>query len=143
MNEQEDSHPHGASDANQNDPIAARQARVLGNGPRLEPLDLSQISADLLAILGRMQTVNAVLQSNKEQRDRPSMQELRAKILNDPESAAESPEVLARLSELPEIVRTMLRHADLFAIHTDIGLHLLSKGTLTLRDRELAILRIA
>jgi len=122
--------------------IEARQAEILGSGPRLAPIDLNHISSGLIAILTRMETVNVALHSSDDS-DRGSTQRLRAQVLADPAAAASSPEVLASLSQLPEIVRTMLRHAELFSVHTDVGLHLLSKGALAWRDRELAILRIA
>lgn len=43
---------------------------------------------------------------------------------------------------MPEIVRTMLRHGDLFATQADIGIQLLGRGTLNPRHREIAVLRI-
>ncbi len=119
-----------------------REAHVLGNGPRLDPIALHELSSGLLAILARMESVNEVLNSSAEG-DRGGTQQLRAQVLADPGTAASSPEVLAGLSQLPEIVRTMLRHPDLFALHTDVGLELLARGALSLRDRELAVLRIA
>jgi alkylhydroperoxidase family enzyme len=51
-------------------------------------------------------------------------------------------EVAALVANLPEIVRTMLRHPELFARQTDIGIQLLGQGALSARDRELAVLRI-
>src|SRR3546814_18612499 len=48
----------------------------------------------------------------------------------------------SRVANLPEIVRTMLRHPDLVARQTDVGSQLLARGALTPRDRELAVLRI-
>jgi alkylhydroperoxidase family enzyme len=119
-----------------------REAHILGNGPRLQPRELTELTSELLAILIRMESVNHVLDSGAEG-DRGGTQPLRTQVLSDPEAAARSPEVLASLSQLPEIVRTMLRHAELFSVHTDVGLHLLSRGALSLRDRELAVLRIA
>jgi alkylhydroperoxidase family enzyme len=119
-----------------------REAHILGDGPRLLPIELSEISTGLLAILARFESVNDVLKSNAEG-DRGGSQQLRALALVDPKAAAASPEFMASLSRLPEIVRTMLRHAELFALHTDVGLQLLARGALSLRDRELAVLRIA
>jgi alkylhydroperoxidase family enzyme len=119
-----------------------READILGDGPRLQPIELTEVSAGLLKILGRMETVNGVLQSSAEG-DRGGTEPLRARVLADPEAAAASPEVLAALKRLPEIVLTMLRHADLFALHTDVGLQLLARGALSFRDREFAVLRIA
>lgn len=119
-----------------------REAHILGAGPRLQPIELNEISSGLLAILARMESVNVVLNSNADG-DRGGTQPLRTEVLADPAAAASSPEILASLSQLPEIVRTMLRHAELFTVHTDVGLHLLAHGALSLRDRELAVLRIA
>jgi alkylhydroperoxidase family enzyme len=119
-----------------------REAYVLGNGPRLQPIEVSELSSGLLKILQRLESVNGAVQSNAEG-DRGGTEQLRAQVLADPESAACSPEVLAALNSLPEIVLTMLRHADLFALHTDVGLQLLARGVLSFRDREFAVLRIA
>jgi alkylhydroperoxidase family enzyme len=119
-----------------------REAHILGDGPRLQPIELNRLSSDLLQIMAQMESVNGVLQSNTEG-DRGGTQDLRTQVLADPEAAASSPEILASLARLPEIVRTMLRHAELFAVHTAVGLQLLARGALSLRDRELAVLRIA
>jgi 4-carboxymuconolactone decarboxylase len=45
--------------------------------------------------------------------------------------------------EIPEVTATMLRHPALNAAQTDMGIMLNAKGTLTARERELAILRQA
>jgi alkylhydroperoxidase family enzyme len=119
-----------------------REAHILGDGPRLHPIELNELSSGLLAILAQMESVNGVLKSDAEG-DRGGTQPLREQVLADPEAAASSPEVLAALAQLPEIVRTMVRHAELFAVHTDVGLHLLARGVLSFRDREFAVLRIA
>jgi alkylhydroperoxidase family enzyme len=119
-----------------------REAHILGDGPRLQPIELNEVSSGLLKILERMETVNGVLQSSAEG-DRGGTEPLRAQVLADPEAAASSPEVLASLNSLPEIVLTMLHHADLFALHTDVGLQLLARGALSFREREFAVLRIA
>ena len=119
-----------------------REAHILGDGPRLQPIELNEVSSGLLKILERMETVNGILQSSAEG-DRGGTDPLRARVLADPEAVAASPELLADLKRLPEIVLTMLRHADLFALHTDVGLQLLARGVLSFRDREFAVLRIA
>jgi hypothetical protein len=119
-----------------------REAHILGDGPRLQPIELNEVSSGLLKILERMETVNDVLQSSAEG-DRGGTEPLRAQVLADPKAAASSPEVLASLNSLPEIVLTMLHHADLFALHTDVGLQLLARGALSFREREFAVLRIA
>jgi len=119
-----------------------REAHILGGGPRLQPIEVNEVSSGLLHILERFETVNGVLQSNAEG-DRGGTEGLRAQVLADPKAAAASPEIVAALNRLPEIVLTMLHHAELFARHTDVGLQLLARGALSLRDRELAVLRIA
>lgn len=45
-----------------------REAHILGDGPRLQPLELNELSSDLLAILAQMESVNSVLNSNAEVR---------------------------------------------------------------------------
>lgn len=119
----------------------ARQAYILGDGPRLHPMALTELSTELLDIIRRLEGANNALQSNAEG-DRGGTQALRAQMLADPVAAAASPEVLADLVRLPEIVRTLLRHSALFGVHTEVGVHLHASGTLSRRDRELAVLRI-
>lgn len=48
---------------------------------------------------------------------------------------------LAEAGEIPDVVATLLRHPGLYAKHAAIGTELLGKGTLSPRQRELAILR--
>jgi alkylhydroperoxidase family enzyme len=122
--------------------VAEREAEVLGTGPRIEPLRLNEITPQLLAILSRLESVNGVLKSNAEG-DRGGTQSWREQVMADPEAAARSAELLARINRLPEIFLTMMRHPELFAKHTDVGLQLLAGGVLSLRDREFAVLRIA
>ena len=43
---------------------------------------------------------------------------------------------------MSEIIRTMLRHPDLFSRQVEMGIQLLGKGVLEPKDRELVILRI-
>jgi alkylhydroperoxidase family enzyme len=120
----------------------AREAEILGKGPRIEPLVMTEITAGLLAILERMEDVNGVLKSNAEG-DRGGTQSWRDQVRADPVAAAKSPEIMANINRLPEIFGTMLRHPELFTKHTDVGLQLLARGVLSLRDREFAVLRIA
>jgi hypothetical protein len=107
-----------------------REALVLGNGPRLPPLQVSELSEDLLQIVTRMAQINSALAS----RERDTLTDL----VSDgaPEATA------AAVSNLSEIMRTMLRHPGLFVREIDIGIQLLTQGALSNRDRELAILRI-
>jgi alkylhydroperoxidase family enzyme len=119
-----------------------REAEVIGSGPRIEHLMLTEFSPELLAILVRMENVNEVLKSGAEG-DRGGTQSWRDQVMANPRAAARSPEILASINRLPEIFRTMLHHPQLFVRHTEVGLQLLAGGVLSLRDREFAVLRIA
>ena len=110
--------------------LQRREALVLGDGPRIPPLQVDELTGDLLKIVAQMIQVNTALAS----REREALTELMSD--QSPEASA------ADISNLPEIVRTMLRHPDLFSRHTEVGIQLLCKGTLSKRDRELAVLRI-
>ena len=46
------------------------------------------------------------------------------------------------MAELPEMLATLVRHPELFRHHVETGILLLSRGALSPRDRELAVLRI-
>jgi alkylhydroperoxidase family enzyme len=121
----------GADPARTEDP-ARRTAAILGNGPRLLPVEIEGHWADLHAILVRMAQVNAALDS----RDKKAVTDLLA--AGDQPDAADP----AWAAALSEIVLTMARHPGLFAVQTDIGIQLLAHGALAARDRELAVLRI-
>jgi alkylhydroperoxidase family enzyme len=110
--------------------VQTRGALVLGDRPRIPPLQVEELTADLLKIVAQLIQVNAALAS----RERVALTDLVSDQIAD---------TAAAVSNLPEIVRTMLRHPDLFARHTDVGIQLLCNGALSKRDRELAILRIA
>ncbi len=110
-----------------------RESQVLGDGPRIAPLQTNELTNDLLAIISRMITVNAAIGS----RD----QEMLTNLMAD-NSAENQANLTQQLANLPEIVLTMLRHPDLFSRQTEIGIQLLSQGALTPRHRELAVLRI-
>lgn len=99
--------------------------------PRISPLEVDELSDDLMTIVTRMIAVNSAIGS----RDQGMLTDM----LDD---CTVPTEVAALVANLPEIVRTMLRHPELFARQTDIGIQLLGQGVLTGRDRELAILRI-
>ena len=92
---------------------------------------MDALTTDLTKIIERMIEVNSTLQS----RERGQLTELMS-------GHATAAEVSAQLAALPEVIRTMVRHADLFTRHLDVGLYLLRQGALSARDRELAILRI-
>ena len=113
------------------DDVDRRHALVLGDGPRIHPLEMDELTDDLSKIIVRMIEVNSTLQS----RERSVLTDL----LSDHASAAD---ISAQVAALPEVIRTMVRHAGLFARHVDVGVYLLSQGALASRDRELAILRI-
>lgn len=108
---------------------ATRSATTRDGAPRLEPLPVEAFTDELLAIVARMIQVNYAIDA----RDKDDLDWMTA------ESAAENRQ---RLAQLPEIIRTMLRHPRLFAAHADIGIQLLGHGTLSPRLRELAVLRI-
>jgi len=119
-----------------------REAYVFGVGPRLNLTSSKEISTGLLAILRQWEGMDRALQSTVDDKDRGVTMDWRAQVLANPEAAAKSPEIQAELAKLPEIVGIMLRHADLFTRHTDVGLQL-TRGALSLRHREFAVLRIA
>jgi len=111
-----------------------REAQILGDGPRIAPLSVEEMTDELLQMMERMRRLNAAIDS----RDKEMITDLM------PADAGAPPveDLSARLANLPEIMRTMLRHPHLFARQVDVGIQLLSHGVLPARDRELAILRI-
>jgi alkylhydroperoxidase family enzyme len=115
--------------------VERREALVLGDGPRIEPIEVDALTDDLVKIIVRMIQVNSSLQS----RERGVLTDL----MSDHAAGASAMDISAQLANIPEIVRTMLRHPDLFARQVDIGIHLLSQGALPGAERELAILRTA
>jgi alkylhydroperoxidase family enzyme len=92
--------------------VRRREAQVLGEGPRIAPLTPEQFSAEAVAITTRM--IHATSDANRT----------------------------ASLANVPELVRTLLRHPELFRRMTDFSLELLGNGRLPARARELVILRI-
>ena len=106
----------------------------LGNGPRIEPQVMEEVTPGLQSMIERMAEVNISLQSRQT--------ELVTRTLEAAGGKMSREEVIAVLAELPEIMRTMVHHSDLFNRHTDLGFQLLARGVLPPRDRELAILRI-
>jgi alkylhydroperoxidase family enzyme len=93
--------------------IERREAEVLGDGPRIEPLDPESCRDDVLAFADRVMRADS------------------ARL------------AVIELADFPEYVPTMLHHPGLFERHTAVGLYLLSEGTLSPREREFAVLRIA
>jgi alkylhydroperoxidase family enzyme len=114
--------------------VELREALVLGDGPRIGPIEVNTLTDDLSKIIVRMIQVNSSLES----RERGVLTNLMA----DHAAGASAMDISAQLTDIPEIVGTMLRHPDLFARQVDLGIHLLSQGALAARDREFAILRI-
>lgn len=87
---------------------AARQAQVVGDEPRIGPLDVAEMSREQIDLcIGIRASVG---------------------VDTDP-----------RL--IPEYMRTMIRHPDIFRCQMEMGTALF-KGTIAPRERELAVLRI-
>lgn len=112
----------------------SREAEILGNGPRIAPLEVDQMSDELRTMVMNMQAVNQALDSR-------SKGEL-AKLVASENQASVEDAMQQQLAKLPEIMGTMLRHPQLFERQTEIGLQLLGRGALKPRERELAVLRI-
>lgn len=115
--------------------ITPSEDRVLGKPPRISPLDVGELDGKLIEIVLRMIKVNQAVDA----REPELLVDLLA-IDGGNEIPAEA--LSGLLAKIPEIVRTMLRHPDLFARQVDIGIQLLAQGSLEPRDRELCILRI-
>jgi alkylhydroperoxidase family enzyme len=111
-----------------------REALVLGDGPRVQPLGVAELTEDLVQMIERMMQVNSAIES----RDQAMLTDVMSH-----QGDASGVALAKKIANLPEIMRTMLRHPDLFLRHTDTGIQLLTQGALSGRDRELAILRIA
>jgi len=111
-----------------------REALVLGQGPRLEPLQPDELNDELLRLVARMITINLAVNAREP--------EVLTDLVAKQESGASREQIAQQLTSLPEIMRVMLRHPELFARQAELGIQLLSQGTLAPRDRELAILRI-
>jgi alkylhydroperoxidase family enzyme len=114
--------------------IEQRETRVLGGGPRIQPLRVDELTDDLLQIVARMIQINSAIDSREK--------EALTELMPDQAADASAARLSDTLGSLPEILRTMLRHPGLFARQVDIGIQLLGHGALSGRDRELAILRI-
>lgn len=111
------------------------EARVLGREPRIAPLEVDELDGKLIEIVLRMITVNQAVDAREP--------ELLGDLLPTEEGKKIPPEALSGLlAKIPEIVRTMLRHPDLFARQVDVGIQLLAQGSLEPRDRELCVLRV-
>lgn len=89
-----------------------RQRHILGNGPRIAPLAPDEMTNHAIEIHRRIRGI-----ANRDLKD----------VTRD---------------NMPQVIATMLRHPDLFEAQTAMGIQLVANGTLSPRDRELAILRI-
>ncbi len=114
--------------------IAEREAQVLGDGPRIEPMRVAEFTDDLLKIVTQMIEVNSAIDA----RAQDEMTDL-LPMARDGRPLADH---FSQLESISEIVLTMLRHPELFVRQTEIGIQLLGQGALSARDRELAVLRI-
>src|SRR5262245_22149459 len=92
--------------------IEAREEEVLGHPPRILPLESPDVIAAALENTGRLR------------------------------QAASGGPAPSSMGDVPELVVTLLRHPDLYQRITDLAVHLLGRGVLTPRDRELAVLRV-
>jgi 4-carboxymuconolactone decarboxylase len=89
------------------DKIATRQQEILGQPPRVAPLNPHELGEQAQAIVARIR------------------------------QAAGTPAT----GGIPEYVATFLKHPALYEKHVALGTELLGNGTLTARQRELAVLR--
>lgn len=87
--------------------VAARMAQTVGDGPRIEPVEDSEMSAEARAIVDKVRA-----------------------------GAGAGPAAI-----VPEHMRTMAHHPDLFRSQMDLAA-VLYNGLISPRERELAILRI-
>jgi alkylhydroperoxidase family enzyme len=92
--------------------VAAREAEILGHPPRVLPVESPHVIAAALENTGRLR------------------------------QAASGGSAPPAVSEVPELVTTLLRHPDLYQRITDLAVQLLGRGALAPRERELAVLRV-
>jgi alkylhydroperoxidase family enzyme len=124
----------GSKSGPNDQPLALREALILGHAPRLSPLPVDEMTHDLVKLVSQIISVNVAVAAREPER--------LTDLMSDHEAGASSNDLTAHFERLPEIIRTMLRHPELFARQTEIGMQLLGKGALPGRDRELAILRM-
>lgn len=93
--------------------VDSRERRILGRAPRLSPLELADFSEEAVALTHRMM-----------------------------QSVGNTGRTLS-LETVPELIPTLMRHPALFGALTELSLRLLAHAELPVRDRELAVLRIA
>lgn len=92
--------------------VAQRECEIVGEGPRIPPLQPDEMTEYALEMHGRIRAI-----ANRDLKD-------------------------VTRENMPEVIATMLRHPDLFEKQTAVGIQLLMQGTLPPRERELAVLRI-
>jgi alkylhydroperoxidase family enzyme len=115
--------------------VEQRHDLIAGQPPRILPLDVSQLSQEALTLLAGFIALNNTF----EPRDPAGKESLIAA-----HAAGVAAVGSAALEQaLSPIVRTMMRHPQLFARHVDISAQLFSQGALSARDRELLVLRVA
>jgi 4-carboxymuconolactone decarboxylase len=90
-----------------------REAQILGQAPRIEPATLEE--------LGQTAT--------------DSTSKLR--------KAASGSTAPVAQQDIPEMMRTLLRHPDLYQRVAEVSIQLLGRGTIAPRERELVVLRVA
>jgi 4-carboxymuconolactone decarboxylase len=93
--------------------LLRREELILGKSPRISPLELHEIAEVALE-----------------------------NIRNIRRATGNSNPILST-ADVPEVVRTLLRHPDLYQRVAAVSIQLIGNGTLTPRDRELVILRTA
>lgn len=115
-----------------------RQSRVLGDGPRVAPRTFDELPDDFIDMIRLFENVNNAIEADDDKL-RDTTHKVRRQILRDPHND----ESVALANTLPEIMRTIAHLPGLYAAHSSVGLHLLKAGTLSIRERELGVLRIA
>jgi alkylhydroperoxidase family enzyme len=90
-----------------------REELIVGRPPRIAPLDLNEIAAAALESISNIR---------------------RATGNSDP---------IVSSADVPEVIRTLLRHPNLYQCVAAVSMQVIGSGTLTPRDRELVVLRTA
>jgi alkylhydroperoxidase family enzyme len=90
-----------------------REQLILGRPPRIRPLEIDEIADEALE----------------------SIRNIRR--------ATGNPNPIVSAADVPEVIRTLLHHPDLYQRVAAVSMQLLGSGVLTTRDRELVILRTA
>lgn len=111
--------------------IAAREAQVIGKCPRIEPLAFEEISDEAKRMLKEVATsFGSEIRDAREASTVDEEQRTLGKTL--PGSA-----------HIPPTIATMMRHPRLYHGQTTLSIELLSGGTISPRERELVVLRVA